>query len=164
MSICVFKDTRFARIFGAQGQNSSSSSPSKPTSPRPLPIPKTSLGLFCLRDSLTIFASFNVPTLLSPHIPDFLASTPSSKTALAQFSIPASVQFLSTPVHLLGLDLYNRQPAGGLPTVDRWTRVKRDYLPSCMARIGRIVPAYGCGGVVNTKLRTKFMDSLKKDE
>ncbi|PGH06808.1 hypothetical protein AJ79_06450 [Helicocarpus griseus UAMH5409] len=185
MSICVYKDARFARIFGAQGSPSSADRSSKastgttPSSnrrpihchppvsktPESLPIPKRSFGLFCLRDSMTIFASFNLPTLLSPHIPDILASTPSSKTALAQFSIPASVQLFSTPLHLLGLDLYNRQPAGGLPAADRWDRIKRDWAPSCIARIGRIVPAYGFGGVANTKFRTTLMGSLeeKKD-
>ncbi|KAI1913425.1 hypothetical protein LOZ12_003210 [Ophidiomyces ophidiicola] len=171
MSICVYKDSRFARIFGAQSQNSQGSpSPSTlkagsaqchPTRIASTPkIPKVSLGLFCLRDSLTIFASFNVPQLISPHIPDFLASTPSAKTSLAQFTIPATVQLFSTPLHLLGLDLYNRQPPGGLPAVDRWARVKRDWLPSCIARIGRILPAYGVGGVVNTKLRENLMHSL----
>ncbi|QSS62813.1 hypothetical protein I7I51_02555 [Histoplasma capsulatum] len=183
MSICVYKDARFARIFGAQGtapapstppkstgmqnlkQNSSQSVPSvsttKPSS-QTLPMPKRSFALFCLRDSMTIFASFNLPTLLSPHIPDILASTPSSKSALAQFSIPASVQFFSTPFHLLGLDLYNRQPPGGLNAADRWARVKRDWAPSVMARIGRIVPAYGFGGVINTKLRMTMMNSLEE--
>ncbi|WEW59345.1 hypothetical protein PRK78_004815 [Emydomyces testavorans] len=175
MSICVYKDSRFAKIFGAQGQQPQSAPRSSTPTAGPSPatchptrhlgsapkIPKISLGLFGLRDSLTIFASFNVPQLISPHIPDFLASTPSSKTSLAQFTIPATVQLFSTPLHLLGLDLYNRQPPGGLPAVDRWARVKRDWLPSCIARIGRILPAYGVGGVVNTKLRGGLMGSLE---
>ncbi|OJD25164.1 hypothetical protein ACJ73_03466 [Blastomyces percursus] len=180
MSICVYKDARFARLFGAQGtppepkappKSKETQNPKKKTTqslphtsktPQSLPIPKRSFALFCLRDSMTIFASFNLPTLLSPHIPDILASTPSSKTALAQFSIPATVQLFSTPFHLLGLDLYNRQPPGGLPAVDRWARVKRDWAPSVMARIGRIVPAYGFGGVANTKFRATLMKSLEE--
>ncbi|OAX82138.1 hypothetical protein ACJ72_03508 [Emergomyces africanus] len=180
MSICIYKDARFARIFGAQGaspetktspqqstgtrnlkHSPAQSLPTSSKAPQALSIPKRSFGLFCLRDSMTIFASFNLPTLLSPHIPDILASTPSSKTALAQFSIPASVQLFSTPLHLLGLDLYNRQPAGGLPAADRWARIKRDWVPSAIARIGRIVPAYGFGGVFNTKFRTTLMKSLE---
>lgn len=177
MSICVYKDSRFAKIFGAQGQHASSSKqpqqtpssrgsvchpvqsvPQPATAPK---IPKFSLSLFCVRDSLTIFASFNLPPLVAPHIPDVLASTPSSKAALAQFSIPAAVQLFSTPLHLLGLDLYNRQPVDGLPAAERWARVKRDWAPSCMARIGRIVPAYGVGGVVNTRLRQRLMRRLE---
>ncbi|PGG97567.1 hypothetical protein GX51_07262 [Blastomyces parvus] len=182
MSICVYKDARFARLFGAQGassepkplpkskgtqnprQKATQNPPPTSKAPQSLPIPKRSFALFCLRDSMTIFASFNLPTLLSPHIPDILASTPSSKTALAQFSIPAAVQLFSTPFHLLGLDLYNRQPPGGLPAADRWGRVKRDWAPSVMARIGRIVPAYGFGGVANTKFRATLMKSLQEKE
>ncbi|KKZ65712.1 hypothetical protein EMCG_08493 [[Emmonsia] crescens] len=180
MSICVYKDARFARIFGAQGTSPAPKTPPQSTgmpnlkqtpaqclppaskAPQALSIPKRSFGLFCLRDSMTIFASFNLPTIISPHIPDILASTPSSKTALAQFSIPAAVQLISTPPHLLGLDLYNRQPPGGLPAADRWARVKRDWAPSAIARIGRIVPAYGFGGVVNTKFRMTLMKSLEE--
>ncbi|EER28401.1 hypothetical protein D8B26_004743 [Coccidioides posadasii str. Silveira] len=175
MSICVYKDSRFAKLFGAQGQQTQGSPQSSATASRGAQmacqsmkkmaaapkIPKISLGLFGLRDSLTIFASFNVPQLISPHIPNFLASTPSSKTSLAQFTIPATVQIFSTPLHLLGLDLYNRQPSEGLPAADRWARVKRDWFPSCVARIGRILPAYGVGGVVNTKLRANLMHSVE---
>lgn len=182
MSLCVYKDSRFAKMFGVQGQSSSGTqaqakgAPSSlggsqksaghpikppPQSPPTPKVPKTSLSLFCLRDSLTIFASFNLPPLVSPLIPDVLASTPSSKAALAQFSIPASVQLISTPLHLLGLDLYNRQHAGGIPAADRWARVKRDWAPSCAARVARIVPAFGVGGVVNTRLREHFMNKLK---
>ncbi|KAK2739569.1 hypothetical protein FQN57_006531 [Myotisia sp. PD_48] len=170
MSLCVYKDSRFVKLFGAQ------SSPSEPLKPRSanIPchptaatlqqaaprIPLTSYSLFCLRDSLTIFASFNLPPLVSRHIPDAFASTPSGKKALAQFTIPATVQLFSTPVHLLGLDLYNRQPVGGLSAADRWARVKRDWIPSCAARIGRILPAYGVGGVANTRFRETLMESI----
>jgi hypothetical protein len=182
MSICVYKDSRFAKIFGAQGggggggAGSTAAKPQTGTSPsapvcHPVrsstqvpaapKIPKVSLSLFCLRDSLTIFASFNLPPLVAPLIPDVLASTPSSKAALAQFSIPAGVQLFSTPLHLLGLDLYNRQPVDGLPVAERWARVKRDWAPSCLARIGRIVPAYGVGGVVNTRMRQRLMGILE---
>ncbi|KAK2846421.1 hypothetical protein FQN49_005735 [Arthroderma sp. PD_2] len=175
MSICVYKDSRFVKIFGTQsqgnaGQSASAKAPAAAAAPQikgtaaclpPTPrIPITSYSLFCLRDSLTIFASFNLPPLVARHVPDAIASNPKSKYAIAQFSIPAAVQLVSTPPHLLGLDLYNRQPVGGLPAVDRWARVKRDWAPSCIARIGRIVPAYGIGGVVNTRLREKFMTSL----
>lgn len=64
-------------------------------------------------------------------------------------------------MHLLGLDLYNRQPVGGLPWTERVARIRRDYVPSCFARIGKIVPAYGVGGVVNVWLRAKLMRGLE---
>lgn len=65
-------------------------------------------------------------------------------------------------MHLLGLDLYNRQPPGGLKWQDRWARVRRDWFVSCLARIGRIVPAYGVGGVVNVRFRTALMKGVQE--
>ena len=166
MGICVYKDARFARLFGKQ----------TPSSPGPGPgpgqtrmatchpttqVPKISYGLFCLRDSITIFASFNIPPLIAPSIPTALASTPDMKAALAQFACPALMQFVSTPMHLLGLDLYNRQPPGGLSfATERWPRIRRDYISSSFARMGKIVPAYGVGGVVNVNMRKALMDAL----
>lgn len=155
MAICVYKDARFAKMFGAQ--SSASHSPRIPT-PQ---IPKTSYSLFCLRDSITIFASFNIPAKIAPSIPDFIASTPAMKASLAQFACPALMQFASTPMHLLGLDLYNRQPKGGLRWTDRACRIRRDYVASCFARMGKIVPAYGIGGTVNVRMRNYLMNLVE---
>ncbi|KAF7591074.1 hypothetical protein BBP40_001973 [Aspergillus hancockii] len=173
MGICVYKDARFARLFGASSTPPSSppSMPAQTTSPPAschpsgaAKVPKISYALFCLRDSITIFASFNVPTLVAPSIPDWVASTPGMKAAIAQFSCPALMQFASTPMHLLGLDLYNRQPPGGLGWRERASRIRRDYVPSCFARMGKIVPAYGVGGVANVRLRAAMMQYLERKE
>jgi hypothetical protein len=83
------------------------------------------------------------------------------KAAVAQFSCPALMQFVSTPMHLLGLDLYNRQPPGGLGWRERLSRIQRDYIVSSFARMGKIVPAYGVGGVVNVKVRAALMEKLQ---
>ncbi|KAL4869399.1 hypothetical protein BDV12DRAFT_168083 [Aspergillus spectabilis] len=185
MGICVYKDARFARIFGAK-QTPPAPAPANTPSPAtasgtawtsttppaschppkggPLKVPKVSYTLFCLRDSITIFASFNVPSLIAPSIPDYIASTPGMKSAIAQFSCPALMQFASTPMHLLGLDLYNRQPPGGLGWRERAARIRRDYVPSCFARMGKIVPAYGVGGVVNVRMRAGLMGWLEGSE
>jgi len=81
---------------------------------------------------------------------------------MAQFASPALMQFISTPMHLLGLDLYNRQASGGLGWQERLTRIRRDYISSSFARIGKIVPAYGVGGVVNVRLRAALMERLER--
>ncbi|KAL2810899.1 hypothetical protein BJX63DRAFT_400851 [Aspergillus granulosus] len=180
MGICVYKDARFARIFGAKNPPAAPSTqgsvatPAGSMGPTPaschpsgttaLKVPRISYALFCMRDSITIFASFNVPSLITPSIPDWVASTPAMKSALAQFSCPALMQFASTPIHLLGLDLYNRQPPGGLGWKERVARIKRDYVPSCFARMGKIVPAFGVGGVVNVRLRAGLMGYLERLE
>lgn len=65
-------------------------------------------------------------------------------------------------MHLLGLDLYNRQPPGGLSFWgDRLPRIRRDYVSSSFARMGKIVPAYGVGGVVNVRMREGLMRWLE---
>ena len=150
LSICLYKDAQFARFFGAAATATTSAAAS--TAKRA--VPKATLGLFAVRDMLTIFASFNIPPILGP----MLGSLPA-----AQFLAPASVQLASTPLHLLGLDLYNR-PRGeaGSPTrAERWKIVKRDWFGASLARMGRIVPAFGVGGVVNAAVRKRLMGRLE---
>jgi hypothetical protein len=80
---------------------------------------------------------------------------------VAQFVAPAAVQIASTPLHLLGLDLYNRPGVGLLGQDGRAGRVLRDWVKSALARMGRIIPAFGIGGVVNTKIRKNLMGKLE---
>ncbi|KAK6579720.1 hypothetical protein PZA11_007956 [Diplocarpon coronariae] len=148
VGLCLIKDATFAKLFGPGGP------------PRPVPLP--SYALFTLRDCLTIFASFNIPPLLGPVISKRmnkeLEKTMSGQT-IAQFAAPAAIQLLSTPLHLLGLDLYNR---GGVVTWgDRWHIVQKNWGISAAARICRIVPAFGLGGVVNSHVRRSLMAQLE---
>ena len=156
MTVCVYKDSQFARMFG------------KPSSGPAAAIPRLSYALFAARDSMTIFASFNLPSLIGPELLKLpsavqtrfkrILSTESGRTNTAQFVAPAAMQVFSTPIHLLGLDLYNRQ--GRLGLAERASRVMRDWGVSALARMGRIVPAFGVGGVVNAKMRRGFMEKL----
>jgi hypothetical protein len=43
----------------------------------------------------------------------------------------------------------------------RAARVLRDWGLAAFARMGRIVPAFGVGGVVNTKVRRGLMEKLE---
>lgn len=148
IGLCLFKDQAFARLFGPGGP------------PRPVPFP--SYLLFATRDCLTIFASFNVPPLLGPIISknmgEELQKTLSGQT-VAQFCAPAAVQIISTPIHLLGLDMYNR-PGKKISAGERWKQVRKNWTISALARMGRIVPAFGVGGVVNAKVRLTLMQKL----
>lgn len=152
VGLCVYKDQVFVRLFGPPGVVST---------PRPVSLP--SYLLFTTRDCLTIFASFNLPPLLAPRIDarlsDSLKRSFVSGLTAAQFLAPASVQLLSTPIHLLGLDMYNR-PEGTASWRQRWHVVRTNWLVSTAARICRIVPAFGVGGVVNTKTRRHLMEQV----
>jgi hypothetical protein len=142
MSLCLYKDQHFARCFGAPAMGSGA-------------VPKASYALFALRDSMTIFASFNLPPLIAPLLPlSTEAEKAISRASAAQFLAPAAIQIFSTPLHLWGLDLYNRP---GVGVRQRVARVVRDWGGSTVARMGRIVPAFGVGGVVNAKVRRGMM-------
>jgi len=146
LTLGIWKDSHFTRLFSN-------------TAPRPLPLP--TYGLFFMRDCLTIFASFNAPPLLAPYIPDQLvpsALNQVSKQSIVQFVAPATVQFASTPLHLLGLNLYNHSH---ITLRERLQLVKQDWMKSSLARIARIVPAFGVGGVVNTSVRRNLMQRLE---
>ncbi|KOS22883.1 putative membrane protein [Escovopsis weberi] len=153
VALCVYKDQVFARLFGP---------PRRPGAPAPLPRPVAlpSLALFTARDCLTIFASFNLPPLLAPHFDALGFGAHVSGATAAQFLAPAGLQLFSTPIHLLGLDLYNR-PAPGPSLRSRLAAVRANWLVSALARMGRIVPAFGVGGVCNTKVRHSLMTRLE---
>lgn len=151
VGLSLFKDAKFAQLFGSQAS--------------PLTVPSSSLTLFTIRDCLTIFASFNVPTLMGPSITRQLSPELQqyiNGQTIAQFAAPATVQLLSTPLHLLGLDLYNRQD----PKIhwrQRWIMIKKNWAISVMARMARIIPAFGVGGVVNASVRESLMESMETD-
>ncbi|KAJ6140505.1 hypothetical protein N7470_010301 [Penicillium chermesinum] len=121
-------------------------------------IPLATYSAFLLRDGLTIFGSFTLPTMVSTAIPDSVASQEYLKILIAQLAIPASIQLLSTPIHLFGLDLYNRPQV--LPTKDRISRISRDWLGASLLRMCRIIPAFGIGGFVNTEGRLYLHEQL----
>lgn len=145
LSLSMVKDSQFTKMFGTA------------TSPRPVPL--ATYLLFGMRDSLTIFASFNLPPILAPKLPlSEGASKYMSQASAAQFLTPAAIQLISTPFHLLGLDLYNRGDAGW---GERARKVRVDWAKSVLARICRIVPAFGVGGVVNNGMRKKLMKGFE---
>ncbi|KAL6703857.1 hypothetical protein ACN47E_008991 [Coniothyrium glycines] len=151
LALCLYKDNQFTKLFSAAT-----------STPRPVPLP--TFALFTVRDCLTIFASFNLPPLLAPKFE--AAMTQQLKTyvaaaSVAQFVTPAAVQLFSTPLHLLGLDLYNRPEAGLRGRHGRAAKVLRDWGMSAFARVCRIVPAFGVGGVVNMKVRKALMERLE---
>ncbi|OZJ02902.1 hypothetical protein BZG36_04928 [Bifiguratus adelaidae] len=136
MALCILKDRAFTRMFGTVASHS-------------FPLP--SYALFAARDSLTVAASFNAPQLVSHYLQKHNISTKHTADIVAQLGCPALVQFVSTPLHLLGLDLYNRS---NMKLSDRAGLIRREYLKSTLARIARIGPAFGIGGVGNTLLRS----------
>ena len=151
MSLCLYKDSQFAKMFGPPPSLAGSAARA---------VPSVSYALFALRDSLTIFASFNLPPLIAPILPlSEEVEKQVSRASVAQFLAPAGIQLFSTPLHLWGLDLYNRPMGNGTPWTARMAKVSKDWFGSSLARMGRIVPAFGVGGVVNAGVRARMIGS-----
>lgn len=172
-SVGIWKDVKFAQLFG-QNHNASlnKTTPPPPSTNSPPPASTTSKILrsarsfpvatysaFLIRDALTIFGSFSLPAMVSASIPDSVASREYLKILLAQLAIPASIQLISTPIHLLGLDLYNRPMS--LSARDRASRVSRDWIGASLLRMCRIIPAFGIGGFANTEGRAFLHQQLR---
>ncbi|KAJ5348276.1 uncharacterized protein N7506_001529 [Penicillium brevicompactum] len=189
-SVGIWKDVKFAQLFGQP--KTTTPTPTPATAPTPTPtstpthtttttpnpsttsstsstlktarsigrtrIPVATYSAFLLRDGLTIFGSFSLPAMVSASIPDSIASQEYLKILIAQLAIPASIQLISTPIHLLGLDLYNRPQV--MPSKERIGRVSRDWIGASLLRMCRIIPAFGIGGFVNTEGRLSLHDQL----
>jgi hypothetical protein len=78
---------------------------------------------------------------------------------VSQFGSPAVMQWLSAPLHLLGLDLYNRPVSSAAAHV---SFMSREYVPTALARTARIGPAFGIGGVGNIYFRDNLRTHLYK--
>ncbi|KAF1331162.1 hypothetical protein FI667_g4484, partial [Globisporangium splendens] len=142
MTCVIAKDRAFAQMFGVIKQHS---------------FPMTSVGLFAIRDSLTVISCFHAPKIIMEHLRE-QGMNEKVSTAVAQIGAPVAVQFASTPLHLLGLDLYNH------PVADRAARlqfIQREYFRSSLARVARIGPAFGIGGIGNTSCRSKLREMVQ---
>ncbi len=122
------------------------------------PLSLATYGCYTTRDTMTVFASFTLPPLVARRLEADAGLSAKSATTLAQLVTPCAIQLLSSPIHLWGMDMYNR-PAATLTAAStrviptRLAFVAREYVRTTAARIGRIFPAYGIGGVINTRLR-----------
>jgi len=157
----VWKDMRFAKIFGTQAAPVAAAGAvdvARPAIVQNRAVARTATAIFLLRDSVTIFGSFTLAPKLSEAIPDSMATHPRAKPVITQMTVPVLTQLVASPLHLLGLDLYMRQHP--VPLVDRIRR-SQQYLPSTtFTRCIRIIPAFGVGCVANLELRSFFHEKL----
>jgi hypothetical protein len=138
VTLCVLKDREFAKMFNNLPKHS---------------FPLTSLGLFAMRDILSIGASFIGPTYISNIVEkDFF------KYNTSQFICPLLIQFISSPLHLLGLNLYNNKNAN---FNQRLKFISNEYLKTTIARIARIIPAFSFGCIINTTSKNE-LKKIKK--
>lgn len=135
MGAGIAKDRAYARMFGT-------------VAPRGLPA--TSYLFFFSRDLVTMGASFNIPEPLANEMHASLGIPQTTSDVAAQLFCPVAMQFVTTPMHLMGLDMYNRPHSSWRDRVDL---ISSNYRKTVAARIARILPAFGFGGLGNRKLR-----------
>ena len=201
---CIAKDAAFAKLYGTSSTTSSSSTSKKKQQQEQMnekddyfaeeeekamsttsttttassqqqqkQVPAASYVVWLMRDILTAFSAFTLPPLLmdsSFHVP----------AIWSRLAGPVIAQYVTTPLHLTGLAMYNLQPkapaasAGAgtgiddgdddddtstttTHTGDYWrtviTTVLKQFPDTVVARQLRILPAFSFGGIANSAIR-----------
>lgn len=127
-------------------------------------MPLITYGLWGLRDCMVIGSSFILPeymcSVLQEQTGD-LGLDKKSALQISQLTCPIVTQLVAGPVQLLGLDFYNRPLSNYSYKAAVVERMKFQYMNFTSivgARIARIAPAYGIGGVGNTYFRDIWRD------
>ena len=149
MSTGIAKDRAFARMYGV-------------VAAKGMPLP--SYGLFFSRDVLAMAFVFTLPPLVTPAITkavdDYnLPLTPAQTSLATRLTTPVVSQLFSTPLHLLGLAVYNNTGGG---VAAHLQTLRETYPETVTLRMLRIIPAFSVGGVVNTSLRERWHDALER--
>lgn len=123
-----------------------------------------SMGLFGVRDSMTILASFSLPPIIAQHLKKKFNLQEGHANKISQLICPVAMQIFSCPLHLYGLDIYNRPDTSAkiYTSGERISFIKQEYLKTTLARMARILPAFGFGGVINTEIRTNGQKWLRE--
>lgn len=149
----LMKDQAYARMFGTTGAATK--------------MPMITYGLWASRDAMVVGSSFILPDMLTKKLVEEHGMDTLEAKRFSQMSLPVATQFLAGPVQLLGLDFYNRPLANltfGEAFVDRTKFLMRGFVSVVSARIARIAPGYGIGGVLNSEYRDAWRDHLIQKE
>lgn len=95
------QDKYLARMFGSGGKS----------------FPLSSYASFLSRDAVLIGVSFVGAPAVAPLVKEVTGLSPFAADVVTQISVPACAQLIATPIHLTGLDFYNR------PDIDMRTRI-----------------------------------------
>lgn len=114
-------------------------------------FPKTSYGLFAIRDILTISSSFVFKNDVKEYLHNYMPNN--AADLIASMTLPIMAQTISTPLHILAIDIYQRP---NINLGDRIKNIKSSYLSVCSGRVIRVIPAFCIGGFINDMLRNKL--------
>jgi hypothetical protein len=104
--------------------------------------------LLALRDIMTINACFIWKKDLITYLDKFIMHNKSE--ILASIILPISIQFISTPIHILAIDIYENP---NFNIMERYKNIKYFYKSVLFGRVIRTIPAFGVGSFINDMLR-----------
>ncbi|CAJ1893794.1 unnamed protein product [Cylindrotheca closterium] len=152
--LAMLKDRTYAQLYG--------SNPTKSI------IPRWTYAMWIARDLSVIGSSFILPDIVYPKLVDAYGFDEKTAKSFCQIALPVGAQFVASPLHYIGLDLYNRNLGSSVSwresMIDRSKSLYRGILPVTIARIARIAPGYGFAGVFNTQLRDDWREYLLERE
>jgi len=113
-------------------------------------FPKSSYGLFAIRDIITIYSCF----IFKNDCINYLSNYTQKNTAnfISSILIPISAQTISCPLHILAIDLYKNPNS---TFTQRYNIIKSMYKQVCLGRIIRVIPAFCFGGFINDMIKNK---------
>jgi hypothetical protein len=133
-STSISKDRAFARLFGTSV---------------PVSVPMGSYASWLGRDVVSMGVVFTLPPVVGKKIAG-VAGSERAGTVAAQFCLPLVMQFLTTPLYLLGYEIYNN-PKGA--AADRLKFLQKDYFKNVGMRMMRMVPPWSVGTTGNRELK-----------
>jgi hypothetical protein len=120
-------------------------------------MPLKTYGLWGLRDGVVIASSFVLPDIVGASLHERFGMNKSDAVKVGQMGCPIASQFVAGPAQLLGLDYYNRPR---VTLVERGILLMKNFPTVVAARIARIAPTYGMGGIGNTHFRNDWREYL----
>ena len=128
MTTGIAKDRAFARMYGVVA---------------PKAMPNSSYGLFFSRDVLAMAFIFSLPPIIAPRIKaavddGTIPLTEKQASLVTRLSTPVISQLFTTPLHLLGLAIYNATDA---PFSAHLKTLKETYPSTVALHMLRIIPA-----------------------
>jgi len=141
-SSSIAKDVAFAKMFSKATEAAAEVKRA---------VPMTTYGTFLFRDALIIGAGFILPAMVAGGLSANGMEKPTAEK-VAQLATPCGMQLAITPIHLLGLNLYNTPVA---TASDRIKAVAKNCPEATGVRMLRFFWAYGVGGLVNKSLNER---------
>jgi hypothetical protein len=139
-STCIGKDRAFAKMFGTSAAKA---------------VPIGSYGAWLTRDLVSMAVFFTLPPIVGKKIAEYTGNEKNAYYA-AQIALPLALQTVTTPIHLLGYDIYNNPNNN---SQQRIAFLKKDYWKNVSIRMLRCAPPWSFGTIGNREIRA-YLNNL----